>query len=473
MALTVFPTVVFHAGTGSDTAASGAGPATAVTGTAAAHTGGSSSTTITFTDSPDLSGVAQDGSHLLHLYTPSGRQWSRISTVDNTAKTCVVEDAFNVAAGTPVNYAIGGKVATLDHADSRTLWSTTGMKAGWTLETQDAQSLSGSAITAACSGSFATADIVIVATGATEADRTITQTANAACFSLTGLAQHWKDVTLHNSNGTKTAADGFSLAGGTLLTFDRCVLGDRANTNNLRSGLRRASGSSSFTMNDCEVPYCTDDGVNIDGGTTVYGARLFGSTIHHAGAAGLNVGATVNPFLVLINCILAKNAGDGLLSANTILNGTIVQCTFDGNGGDAMDLSAGGSPSTTFVCHSNQFTNNGGYGIRAHANSDLVKSFVDYNNYHNNTSGARLNLTAGAHDQTADPGYVDASIMDYRLASVASAGKGFPEATRRLGANPSTGTTSYVDMGAAQRQEGLGVVIEIPAILQRVGVAGY
>ncbi len=54
------PTIIYDAVGGSDTAASGAGPATAVTGTAAAHTSGSASTTIEFTNSPDLSGVATD-----------------------------------------------------------------------------------------------------------------------------------------------------------------------------------------------------------------------------------------------------------------------------------------------------------------------------------------------------------------------------------------------------------------------------
>jgi hypothetical protein len=50
------PSFVFNNSTGSDTAASGAGPSSAVTGTAAAHTGGSASTTITLTNSTDLSG---------------------------------------------------------------------------------------------------------------------------------------------------------------------------------------------------------------------------------------------------------------------------------------------------------------------------------------------------------------------------------------------------------------------------------
>lgn len=122
MALTEWPTIRFNNSTGSDTAASGAGPATAVTGTAAAHTNGVASTTITFADSPDLSGVAQDGSALLFLNTASGRKFTRISTVDNSAKTCVVEDSFNIASGSAVNYAIGGKRATLNHADSRKLF---------------------------------------------------------------------------------------------------------------------------------------------------------------------------------------------------------------------------------------------------------------------------------------------------------------------------------------------------------------
>ena len=111
--------IVFNNSTGSDTAASGLGPATAITGTAAAHTNGSANTTITLTNSPDLSGV-QTGD-LLWLKTASGRQYSPIASADNTAKTVTVDSSFNIASGSAVNYAIGGKRATLDHADSRTL----------------------------------------------------------------------------------------------------------------------------------------------------------------------------------------------------------------------------------------------------------------------------------------------------------------------------------------------------------------
>src|SRR5574343_971677 len=105
------PNIVFNASTGSDTAASGAGPASAVTGTAAAHTNGSASTTITLTNSPDLSGVATDGSHCLWMDTASGRQFSKITGADDAANTVTVEDSFNIASASAVNYAIGGKRA--------------------------------------------------------------------------------------------------------------------------------------------------------------------------------------------------------------------------------------------------------------------------------------------------------------------------------------------------------------------------
>lgn len=448
MALTVNPTVQINAGTGSDTAASGAGPATAVTGTAAAHTGGVSTTTITFTNSPDLSGVAQDGSAILWLLTASGRQFTRIDTVDNTAKTAVVANSFTIGSGSAVNYAIGGKRATIDNVNTRTLFGSAGAGAGWTIEIQDAQTLT-SAVVCAMAGSFASADIFVVGTGSP--GPVITQTANAACFRLTGsLGHHWRNLQLKNSNGTKTSADGFAMEGTTLLTIEACVLGDRANTNNLRSGLRYVSGAGSFLMIDCELCYCTSDGAFIDSSSS-YGARMFGCVFHHNAGHGLNVGNTAAPFLALEDCIFAKNTGDGLFASNGVLNGSIGRCTFDGNS-DGMDISAGASPSTYLLVHSCQFTNNGAYGLRGHANSDRLVSMVNYNNFFGNTTAARLNISAGADDQAVDPGYVDAANLDYRI-SAGTKALGWPASTRKLGANPSTGTTTYVDIGAAQRQE--------------------
>lgn len=127
------PILNYDAISGSDTAASGAGPATAITGTGAAHTNGAASTTITLTNSPDLSGVAVD--HVLWMDTASGRKFSKITAVDDGADTVTVEDSFNIGSGSAVDYAIGGERKTFEGDTGQRDWLD--WKGGWIIELND------------------------------------------------------------------------------------------------------------------------------------------------------------------------------------------------------------------------------------------------------------------------------------------------------------------------------------------------
>lgn len=82
-----YPSVRFNLDTGSDLySASGAGPATAISGTQARNREPVAADRWGFweTSPPDLSGVATDGSAVLVVNTPSGRQFSRILAVKDT-----------------------------------------------------------------------------------------------------------------------------------------------------------------------------------------------------------------------------------------------------------------------------------------------------------------------------------------------------------------------------------------------------
>ena len=122
--------------------ASGAGPGdgvtagSKVTGTSAAHTGNVSSTTITLTDTPDLSNVLADGSHAIWLDTGTGRRWSRIDAVDDTLKTVTVENAFTIDNASPIDYAIGGKIDDLLTGFVQQGNGTNNLSGGWGLEIQ-------------------------------------------------------------------------------------------------------------------------------------------------------------------------------------------------------------------------------------------------------------------------------------------------------------------------------------------------
>jgi hypothetical protein len=104
--------------------------------------------------------------------------------------------------------------------------------------------------------------------------------------------------------------------------------------------------------------------------------------------------------------------------------------------------------------YSNNFTANGTYGISATSGQNLFQAFIDANNYGTggtaNTSGARNNLTAGSNDLAVDPGYTNAGSNNFGVGTNVKA-KGYPLATRNIGANQSA-TVNYGDIGAAQSQ---------------------
>ena len=131
------------------------------------------------------------------------------------------------------------------------------------------------------------------------------------------------------------------------------------------------------------------------------------------------------------------------------------ESTIDGNTGDGIELSGG--PALGHDIKNNQLTNNGGYGIRAASGQDNpgMDAGIDFNNYYNNTSGARLNVTDHGNNQAVDPSYTDSANEDYSIGDTVSKAGGFPDSSRTIGSNQSA-TTSYVDIGAAQRQEGGG-----------------
>src|SRR6185436_2089858 len=84
-----FPTMLFNSSTGSDTLASGAGPGTAITGTAARSVAASNRSIGFYGATDDLSGVATDGSAVvfLNVATAGQRNFSSIAAVKHTRQT--------------------------------------------------------------------------------------------------------------------------------------------------------------------------------------------------------------------------------------------------------------------------------------------------------------------------------------------------------------------------------------------------
>lgn len=95
--------ILFNSSTGSDTAASGLGPASAVTGSSA-ELDGTSTVDVSY-DGMDLSGIS--AGNLLFCDTASGRKFSVIASVDTLNETITTDDAWGTESG--VSWAVGGK----------------------------------------------------------------------------------------------------------------------------------------------------------------------------------------------------------------------------------------------------------------------------------------------------------------------------------------------------------------------------
>ncbi len=184
-----------------------------------------------------------------------------------------------------------------------------------------------------------------------------------------------------------------------------------------------------------------------------YGIVIRNCYIHHMRDRGIwNPG--VYGVAEISGNIIVNNVSDGITTDNNgvVHRSEIFDNTIDGNGGNGITVST--STALAFTeSYNNIISNNGGYGLSISAGStaanDALKLLVDYNDYFTNTSGNYQNISAGANDQTLDPQYTNASGGDYSIGTNLKA-KGFPSLIKK------SATTSYQDIGAAQRQEAGG-----------------
>jgi len=453
--------IVFNNGvTGSDTAASGLGPATAVTGTAAAHTGGVASTTITLTNSPDLSGLTA-GDMLFLATSSTTRRFSVISAWDNTAKTVTVDDSFTIASGSAVNYAIGGKRQTLDHADSRRLG--TDLKGYVTIEIEYTGTnytlTSTQWIVSASTGGNSVAVVRIKGTGGRPV---IEQQANIACFSghISGFGRlTLENLWLINTAGTKTLAFGMGWGDGTTLTAINCVFGSLTTGSRLWSAYMRTSGSEQplITLIDCAIINAAGPaacGYNVN-----HYLQMSGCFIRGGASYGIAHGDPAQSLYVQDSIITGcANHGIAVWGAYETV---IRRCTIHGCGGSGIVLNVANSPANGptwgLIIESCNITDNSGYGVLAKTDQDKVKGLVDYNNFGHaasgtaNSSGPYSNITMGDHDLTVDPQYADADNFDFSVGPNVT-NKGYLAALTAIGADQSN-TIHYQDIGAARHSE--------------------
>ncbi len=429
-----YPVVRYAASGGSDTAASGAGPTTAVTGSSAAHTGGVSSTTITLTNTPDLSGVASDGSAALWLNTSSGsRHLSKITAVDDGADTVTVEDSFNIAAGSAVDYAIGGSRQTLENDSSNR--DVQDYKNGWRAEF-DAGTYNMTAMWS-LPGAGTAQGIPwcgFVAKSGAASRPIINMNANTWCF-------------VGGGNGFRLYCEGLKFTdGGSASTNAAVLVASRTNAAirfvdcvfNMTAAYYQIqlNNPSSYVFEDC---YFVDGPARshiscAGGGLVMQNCWIEGKS--SASYDSMFVAGSCN----IRNCVFEGNAGVGPLLGMRWGSGqaSIVEnCVFHDGGGDGIEVDFNTYVQSDHIFRNNIFTENAGYGINIDAagvDAEGVPGMFDYNAFRNNTSGNYNNATGGANDVTltADP-YTNASSGDFSLNDTAGGGAacrgaGFPGA---------------------------------------------
>lgn len=192
--------------------------------------------------------------------------------------------------------------------------------------------------------------------------------------------------------------------------------------------------------------------------TSTNGCTVEGNHVRHCRGIGINDATTTGSGIRgnLVRSCVGVGISCSIVGSAAGMASVVAGNTVHANGSDGIAVT-GTAGIQLVAIRNNLLTLNGGYGLNVSngttALNDLRKRFCDYNGYGSgalaNTSGARLNVSAGANDQSIDPGYANASGADFSV-GVAAKALGFPGLLR------GSSTTTYVDIGAAQRQEAAG-----------------
>lgn len=458
-----FPVILVNSATGSDTAASGAGPSTAVAGTGASL---NASTSVDLSaDAPDLSGVAVDGSACLWVKTSSGRQYSRITAVDNGTKIVTVATAYGVTEASRT-WAIGGKRATLDHADTKTLGADA--EPGWIIEIAagDTQTLTNT-FTWTADGDTTSGRIVIRGASGTRA--IVTSATNSVALFTLNAANYltFSHLNLTHTAGTRGAAFSFTGISDRFKMID-CVVDGCLNA------VVCSSSPTSPAVRNCEVKNCTGAAFSLRG------AWLFFATyIHDNAGSGTAAQTNASMSITMVYCVVVKNGGVGVgvvgVTSNT--QGCTIQCSHcviadNTSNGIENAVSSGGPGIQTFRLDNNIIYGNGGWGVLCadtQAETDAAVLWDTNNAFGANSSGARSGISAGENEitLTANPFTNDSgSNRDFSLNNTAGGGAacraaGFP------GAFVGATFVGYPDVGAVQHQDAGGGGKAIPSVGMR------
>lgn len=462
------PIILVHSGTGSDTAASGAGPTTALTGTSNASTD-ATGLIVTLGGSPDLSGVATDGTHVLFLNdsTAGARNFGSIVAADNSAKTVTITtgEAFR-ASVSGLTWAIGGVRASVNGTTSSKLTSNNSASGdampGWTIRMLSGHVESGGTINMRRLGTLAGGFVTLEGEPNAATRPVYTSSAN-------GVTHQQAFQRVRNFDLRKSGSSGNT---GVAMSANSVCFGMRFLDN---SGVKFATGVTTNSGCTIENNYIqTVTGVGLSVASECREVR--NNVVTGCGTFGIELtSSNSNRPTGVINNIVYSNSSDGIRISMTsdaaiALALRIENNVIHGNTGDGIEFICSNSQRAAFqqlLLANNQITSNGGFGINFSGASvtDLVLSRlgarVANNNFGsagsstNNTSGIcnfTLTLT-GSDNVELNPQYTNAASGDFSIGTNAAA-LGFP--LTAIGSAIVAGNRSYVDIGALQRQEPTG-----------------
>ncbi len=396
------PIVVFDNVNGTDTGASGS-PAdlTAIFAAATCHTNGASSTTIQWAANGFLAASVPTGfKAAVWIKAAAGRQWSEINTY--ATNTVTVEDNFNIAAGSPVDCAVGGLRRTI--AGSVQLFTDmkgvhSGSQLGWFIRFTNTGTnyTTGATITLNNGESSEFAGV--------SGYPTIEMTANSTLLTPNNCNVH--GLTFINSNATKGSATGINRGGSNFnQIYDNVIGGSTA-----ALSFNAAITGGTATPNDGTI-WGNEIKNNVTG-ITITGqvAKILWNYIHNNTTGISSTGG--NGFIW--RNLVVNNTGDGI---NTSAGGThwIIENTIDGNGGDGIDF---GGNATYMSVVNNQITNNTLFGITCTAatvgcnTTREDRGLVSWNNFFTNGSGDRNNFLTGESETAVNPGYINRAGGNY------------------------------------------------------------
>lgn len=442
-----FPTILISSTDGSDSAASGAGPATALTGSAAATS--SDGLTVTLDGTPDLTNVAVDGSHVIYLVdtTAGNRNFSAITAKDTGAYTVTVVtgQAFGVNL-TDKSWAIGGKRASIGSTSSRKLVENNGGNGdampGWTIGLEGGHSETLSAVLNLRRGGDETSGPITIK-GLGDPMPILIQNGSANGIAVINSYYSFEYIRLRRSASAGNGA--FSLTGN-LLRFYRVWVDGSLNA--WSTGIY---GSSSFPVH---IERCRVETVS----SIAYGTG--GGMVVGCFARNCSVGVTCSSGSqsVIGSVILNATTGairsedystDRIYFANTLSNATP-----GSSSGILYQVSSAATQNRGWIANNIINGFNTGvtvYGTSPRSATALVARTItfDHNLFYNNnatvTSGYESLLKNSI--TSVDPAFADPTTTYDLTPGSAVAELGWPDY-----ALDGTATRSYVDLGMVQRR---------------------